>query len=643
MGKKSPLKKKKAAAKADKKTSKTAALRNLDVDDFLTGDHLENVDKDVALEPKQTKKSAPVKDHRTELDALEDKDPEFYKFLKENDHELLEFDEALDEEEEEEQDDEVSDNEVSEEEEIAVPEESKKRSVLTMSKLQKALDGKRSMKGMLGILRCCVAGPDEDARFEVLDPDVRVLGVESAIVTLGRHLKKDDEALVKGTMKLVAKALGSEGTDAQRVAAAKFRSLARLVPEKWGPKLVRILVEHWAVAIEDNEDDETVEPRRKLQVECFLSMKELLPSFEEYTLRKAYSAFVRRVAQSSSNPAKAAKRAASVSFGAAGVSHLFADAPTCAYRVAFGYVRQLALKVRSALADPAKKDEVLCWRFVHATRCWASAACAAEHLEPLVFPLCQICFAACEVAQAKPELAPFKLHMVRCLHGLAASSQVYVPTTRILLPVLSSLHSGGGNKRKSTPTQAASQLQFSLLLSDDVASKEEVVKETCDSLCDWLELVRYSPACPEVCIVPVLALKKLSKESSASSLVKAACSSAVASFESAAKAASVARDSLGKSPKQLSAEFEPLRPADAPNVKERLSKRRKDRETRRNKLLVAAAAKMKSVEKEADSPAATKKGRQPQQQRIAAHAAPTAAPGDEDGDDVITELRIDDF
>ena len=58
--------------------------------------------------------------HKSTLLKLEEKDPEFFKFLKENDEELLEFDESDDDDVDNEVNEEESDNEAASENEEQV-------------------------------------------------------------------------------------------------------------------------------------------------------------------------------------------------------------------------------------------------------------------------------------------------------------------------------------------------------------------------------------------------------------------------------------------------------------------------------------------------------------------------------------------
>ncbi|KAJ1457479.1 nucleolar complex protein 2, partial [Pelagophyceae sp. CCMP2097] len=220
----------------------------------------------------------------------------------------------------------------------------------------------------------------------------------------------------------------------------------------------------------------------------------------------------------------AKRRYSSVAFVASCIAELYGDADAAiGYRCAFVYVRQLALGVRAALAnrDAKQVEKVLCWRFLNAAKCWTSVLARgsngrADRFGPLVFPLCQVLFGAIELAQS-PKHAPLRLHCCKALHTIAGAAEVYVPTTAALLQTLEESKAARTSqpakkgKSKDDLGDAAQQVQLLCSLNDDQmklrAVRDEVAKYTCDLLGDYLELLRYSPAVPELSLVPMVALK----------------------------------------------------------------------------------------------------------------------------------------
>ena len=481
-----------------------------------------------------------------------------------------------------------------------------------------------------------------------------------------------------------------------------------------------------------------LDAERALQLDAYVRLREVVSAcagqdrsssdgdsddVEEYALRRAYNAFARDVAgvgSASSSASRCKRRAASVAFVATGLAELYADAERgCAYRAAFVYVRQLALKVRTALCahhsanaveplaqrlakqplnpkdgpeagsktapkgDP--RAEVLCWRFVYAAKCWVSVVSRRDNIKPerlgqLVFPLCQVLFGAIQLAKS-PQLAPLRLHCTAALHSLAAAAQVYVPTTQPLLATLDECakagsgqgsgsdkkgKKGGGSGKKDEDVSLA----FVLSLGEDSKKREmrdALAKEACEQLCDYLELLRHSPALPELALVPMVALKAASKEKLVSRTLKQAALSALAAFEHAATDAEKRRAKLGCAPKDVAA-FEALLPAGAPVARKRLAQRLRDRAQRKARLadLVPTSSKKADdlalkkkkgkkgpqddaaapdaqatpapADAKPDKPAA-KKQRKPRITEIAA----AAAPSDGTTTDVLSALDIDDF
>ena len=429
-------------------------------------------------------------------------------------------------------------------------------------------------------------------------------------------------ALARSVLVGLLKAL--KGDDAERATRLRVVALEAVAP--WAPWLVvdanlaprtcRALCGLLCRVVEpapEEADDERVAMvarETRLQRDAIEALRAVLAhtrdirvdargdeTVEAHALRRCYAAFARDVAGRGASAQKARKAFASVALVQDALVGLYADAGAdAAYRTAFVAVRQLALKVRSALATRAPDDvaQVLSWKFLHCARLWARCVCgnaAPERLGELAFPLCQTLFGALELAAA-PSKAPFRLHCVRCLHDVAAATECFVPTTKPLLATLDECSrggGGGGDGRGGVDDGGDFGGELDCGDKRDASARASLGREALEQLLDFLELHRYAPALPELALVPLVALKKLAKEPRCPQKLRARAKAAAATLESAADAAAAGRARLAAAPKDVVA-FEPLKPPGAPAAARRLADRRAARAARAARLKAAPAA-----------------------------------------------------
>jgi hypothetical protein len=228
-----------------------------------------------------------------------------------------------------------------------------------------------------------------------------------------------------------------------------------------------------------------------------------------------------------------------------------------AYQHAFVYIRQLALHLRSAMTKktPESRAVVCCWQYVHCLKLWVAVLCAAcggnggvggvgggtsklgggpsgkdeeaNLLRSLVYPLTEVIFGVCRLVPVA-QYVPLRLHCVRLLQQLAASTGTFVPTTSLLLGVLDHgevgmkpLRGDGGgkkgkkNKKKSAGTIRGLRLPVILKLPKEgtlrtMEQLDGVLKETFVLLNRELDLYRYSPGFPEFTFSIMQRLRKVS-------------------------------------------------------------------------------------------------------------------------------------
>ena len=164
-----------------------------------------------------------------------------------------------------------------------------------------------------------------------------------------------------------------------------------------------------------------------------------------------------------------------VLFMAQCVAELFVSDPVQAYQQAFIYIRQLALHLRTALVKKTSDAvrQVTNWQFLNCLRLWTRVICTMpepDALGPLIFPLAQIMFG---VMASAPSVyfVPLRLHLITCLHQLAASGKVFIPTAARLAEILEH----PDLTVKPTPsTDLAPKIQFLVRLPADSILKVAV-------------------------------------------------------------------------------------------------------------------------------------------------------------------------
>ncbi|ELU38570.1 noc2p [Rhizoctonia solani AG-1 IA] len=187
------------------------------------------------------------------------------------------------------------------------------------------------------------------------------------------------------------------------------------------------------------------------------------------------------------------------------------------YTVAFGYIRQLAVHLRASTKEAYK--QVYNWQFVHCIDFWSLVlARGEEELQPLVYPLVQVGLGAVSLIPSQ-RYHPLHIHILTSLYHLATHTKTYIPISSHLLPLLTSYLSA--SKPKSAmlkPLDMASTIRAPSAYLKTHVLAESVVQEAVWLLAESVPLT--SVAFPEVVFPIASTLKKsLKKKSSASAKV----------------------------------------------------------------------------------------------------------------------------
>lgn len=471
--------------------------------------------------------------HMLELAQLAEKDPEFYKYLQENDRELLEFTTTQDGGDEMDDEDDVMD-EGDNEEEIA-----EELPVLTTDVLktwQKALLEHRSLRALRKLLIAFRSAVHMNEDDQVLLWRIDNAAVYTKLVTtslrytpivLAHHLPY--KILPNGKFKQPSQSAKQKAL--QKLTLSYFNNVVHLIPQLTDPETLRLALTESAKILpyvvssrkavktylkkclelwSTGEDD--------VRIAAFLAIRRLASSTDDsivdLVLKSTYLALVRACKSTSTY------RLPSITLMKNSACELFCVDHGATYPHAFGYIRQLAILLRGGMKTKTKEayKQVYNWQYAHCVDFWAlvlGRACDAHaeaerggqesELRPLIYPLVQVSLGAIKLI-SNSRSYPFHLHIARSMLHLTRHTRIYVPLTPYLLPIISSTLTASGKPKSSTlrPLDMETHIRAPAQYVKTRVYAAGLVEETVFLLAEWLGSgpVHGSVAFPEL-IVPI--------------------------------------------------------------------------------------------------------------------------------------------
>jgi nucleolar complex protein 2 len=413
--------------------------------------------------------------HRGDLKALAEKDPEFYKYLQENDKELLEFAgdadlQAIDDlSEDDEQlgsskkrrlaDGSHTGHEIAEDYKV---------SITMVGKWRKAMKEQSSIRAMRQTVLAFAAAAHvnddggKDYKYSISSADVYhellVTALKQVPDVLGHHLPVKEGAagkvrvstdskkfrtlvpLIKShtaSMHHLLSSLSDASTLKLTLSAIQPMLPYLLQFRKFLKVVVKTVVGIWS----ESPSDEAV------RITAFLILRRLMiigdSGIREAVLKSTYEGLIRGSRNTTVHTMPG------VNLMKNSAAEIWGVDQTVGYTTGFHLVRQLAIHLRSSITKPSKDSYkvVYNWQYVHSLDFWSrvlSANCdgwaeakagKASILRPLIYPVVQITIGAMRLIPTAQYL-PLRFHLVRSLLRISLSTGTYIPLASSLLEVL---------------------------------------------------------------------------------------------------------------------------------------------------------------------------------------------------------------
>ncbi|KAG7520319.1 nucleolar complex protein 2-like [Solea senegalensis] len=496
------------------------------------------------------KKKGKALEHKEQLSRLKNKDPEFYKFLQDNDQTLLNFDDTDSSDDEDEKKyhrlpstlEEASSGEDDDEEGQKSTKKSKK-SEETIKVTDKMIeDWKAAMKkeptprlfrDVTQAFKAAVATTKGEAsgpcRYKVADSSVFnalvLFCIRDVYVALQRMLNlkpnKDQKKLVlpssspkwqknqidikmylSGVVQLLS--CLTEST----VITAVLRHANQLVAyylclPKQCRHLMKQLLKQWSTG------EETC------RVLAFLALNKICRHKQETylkpILKQMYISYVKNCKFTSPNALPM------INFMQRTLTEMYSMDTQATYQHAFIYIRQLAIHLRNAMTMKKKEtyQSVYNWQFIHCLYLWCrvlSTLHPSDVLQPLIYPLCQVIIGTIKLVPTI-KYYPLRMHCCRALTLLSSSTNTFVPVLPFLLEIFQQVEFNKKPGRMSKkPINFAVILKLGKVNLMEKAFKDGLIDQLYDLMLEYFHTQASTIGFPELALPTIIQLKAFLKE-----------------------------------------------------------------------------------------------------------------------------------
>jgi nucleolar complex protein 2 len=490
-----------------------------------------------------------VDTHKEQLAGLAEKDPDFYKYLKENDAELLEFAEDADL---------AEIDALSASEDEATPRKKQKAAVdddddddddsanelnlKTVQKWKASMESKHSLRAMKEVVLAFRAAShmnDSESsktyKYSITDPDVyhqvQVTTLHLVPKVLQHHLPVKESAggrirvptdskkfrtltpLLKSHTVSIHHLL--ENLSDSKTLQMTLDSLSNMLPYILSfKKVVREVIRSVASVWSDSANNDGT------RVSAFLVLRRLVviadPSIREAVLKQVYQGLVKSARNTTIHNIQGINLMKNTA------AELWGIDPTVGYTTGFGFIRQLAIHLRTSITNKTKDSykTVYNWQYIHSLDFWSrviSMHCESlreaesgkpSPLRPLIYPVVQVTLGAMRLIPTS-QYFPLRFQLVRSLLRIAQATSTYIPLAPALVEVLNS-----AEMKKPPKPSTLKALDFSISIRASKAFlrtriyQDGIGEQVAELLAEFFVLWTKNIAFPELALPVIVMLKR---------------------------------------------------------------------------------------------------------------------------------------
>ncbi|KAL2168811.1 hypothetical protein VTG60DRAFT_6850 [Thermothelomyces hinnuleus] len=490
---------------------------------------------------------------KSAMEALAEKDPEFYKFLKENDPEALDFDENADLAEVDDlsgsEDEDEQPKKKQKKDKKADKEQEKDDRELTQAMIAKwkaSIEATHSLRAARQVVigfRCAAHLNESDEenpqRYTITSPevfhDIVVLALRGIPEVLQNHVPVKESAAGKVYVQTEGKKFKTLSMLIKSFAASVIRLLGTLSDEatlkltlsalqpllpyllsfrKLLKLLIKTVVAFWS---QSASTDAT-------RITAFLVIRRLVvigdKAVREVVLKATYQGLVQGSRLTNANTIQG------INLMKNSAAELWGLDQALGYTTAFTSIRQLAIHLRNSIINN-KNDSyraVYNWQYVHSLDFWSCVL--SEHCSPLkqaeagkesqlkllIYPLVQVTLGAMRLVPSALYF-PLRFQLIRSLLRLSRATDTYIPLASALLEVLNS-----AEMKKPPKSSTLKPLDFSVAYKAPKSYlrtrvyQDGVAEQVVELLAEFFALWSRSIAFPEFSLPVVISIKRWLKE-----------------------------------------------------------------------------------------------------------------------------------